>query len=351
MGVSVTVKLDQRYLLSPFYAASYDLTLGNAPTLDLAKDSLKIAGTAVTTTAAELNLLDTATVTTAELNYLDIAALGTGAASKAVVLDTGDDYTWPATGILTYGASALNASGTELNAMQMDTKMTLFEDFHGTWTASETLNADMWVTTAGSGQATQAAETVAASLVGEVTMQSSDLTGATSANASNISSIGLAYKADQGGLVLEARVKIDDITEAYIFVGFTDAVGSTVNHPIDFTDGTNTLISDATDACGIVFSGDATTQEWCHGGVKSGSDTTAAFSGSAPSAGVYDVLRVEVSATGAVRGFINGTAVGVEVASAITAGTAVCPIVVVSNTVTASQVTMTLDYIWVQMDR
>src|SRR3990167_8970363 len=60
--------------------------------------ALKIAGTAVTSSAAELNIADGVTATAAELNYLDITTLGTGAASKAVVLDTGDDYTWPAAG-------------------------------------------------------------------------------------------------------------------------------------------------------------------------------------------------------------------------------------------------------------
>ena len=69
----------------------------------------------VTASAAELNILDGATVTTAELNFLDIATLGTGAASKAVVLDSGDDYTWPSSGILTYGGGALNATGSEIN--------------------------------------------------------------------------------------------------------------------------------------------------------------------------------------------------------------------------------------------
>lgn len=55
----------------------------------------------VTATAAELNILDTVTATATELNYLDITTLGTGAASKAVVLDANGDYTWPA-GQLTF---------------------------------------------------------------------------------------------------------------------------------------------------------------------------------------------------------------------------------------------------------
>jgi len=61
------------------------------------------------------------TATAAELNYNDIAALGTGAASKAVVLNAGEDYTWPATGVLKTGVlkdvadTTLAATFAELN--------------------------------------------------------------------------------------------------------------------------------------------------------------------------------------------------------------------------------------------
>jgi hypothetical protein len=48
------------------------------------------------------------TSTTAELQYLDITTLGTGAASKAVVLDANGDYIWPATGQLIF-KTATNA--------------------------------------------------------------------------------------------------------------------------------------------------------------------------------------------------------------------------------------------------
>ena len=63
-------------------------------------DAISIGGTAITSTAAELNILDGATstaaelnildgvtATTAELNYLDISTLGTTEASKAVTAD------------------------------------------------------------------------------------------------------------------------------------------------------------------------------------------------------------------------------------------------------------------------
>jgi hypothetical protein len=49
--------------------------------------TLQIAGTSITSTAAEINLLDGVTATTAELNYLDVTTLGTTEASKAVTAD------------------------------------------------------------------------------------------------------------------------------------------------------------------------------------------------------------------------------------------------------------------------
>lgn len=86
-----------------------DITLNSGSTLDVA-GTFEIANVSMTASAAELN-------------YNDISALGTGAASKAVVLDAGEDYVWPATGILTYGVlkdpagSTLGATVAEINAV------------------------------------------------------------------------------------------------------------------------------------------------------------------------------------------------------------------------------------------
>jgi cytoskeletal protein CcmA (bactofilin family) len=58
----------------------------------LETDALSINGTAVTSTAAELNILDGVTATTAELNYSDTgAAVGTVVASKVVTADANKD--------------------------------------------------------------------------------------------------------------------------------------------------------------------------------------------------------------------------------------------------------------------
>lgn len=56
--------------------------------------TLSIGGTAVTSTAAELNILDGVTASTAELNYLDITTLGTTQASKAVTADSSGDVSF-----------------------------------------------------------------------------------------------------------------------------------------------------------------------------------------------------------------------------------------------------------------
>jgi len=275
---------------------------------------LEVEGASVS--VAELALLEGLTAATAELNILD-------------------------------GVTALT---NEINRLDFGSFFTLLEDFHGVWVATEEQPVRHWLSTKGSGANTAVATTVADSVNGEVTLESSDADGATSANASNLTGANLGYNAAKGGLAIEARLKIDDIVEAYIFVGFTDVLGSTVEHPLDFTDGSDTLIADADNAAGIVFSGDALTQEWCHGGVKATTPTTAAFSGSAPVNATYVTLRVEISAAGAVQGFINGVAIGAAVAAAITAATAITPTVVVSNTA-AAQTIMTLDYAKVEQNR
>lgn len=78
-------------------------------------DGLDIGGTELT--GAELTGLNGLTATATELNYLDITTLGTGAASKAVVLDASGDYTYPATGTIVYpsGATLTASSGSTVN--------------------------------------------------------------------------------------------------------------------------------------------------------------------------------------------------------------------------------------------
>ena len=64
-------------------------------TFNVVTGKLAINGTAITSTAAELNALDGLTAVVGELNALDIGstAVGTAVASKAVILDSNKDYT------------------------------------------------------------------------------------------------------------------------------------------------------------------------------------------------------------------------------------------------------------------
>jgi hypothetical protein len=85
------------------YPSGATLTLQSGSTIDIA-GTFNIGGVGMTAGAAELN-------------YLDITALGTGAASKAVVLDGSGDYTYPATATIIYpsGATLTLQSGSTLN--------------------------------------------------------------------------------------------------------------------------------------------------------------------------------------------------------------------------------------------
>ena len=96
---------------------------------NLTAGSWKIGGTAITSTAAEINLLDGVTSTTAELNildgvtataaeinYLDITTLGTSEASKAVTADANGDVTLGAElKAVSYNETYVALSGTTPN--------------------------------------------------------------------------------------------------------------------------------------------------------------------------------------------------------------------------------------------
>lgn len=274
----------------------------------------KIDGTGVTATAANLNTQASVTA-------------GTSAASKAMVRDSNN---------LMDGIPVA-----ESQSVDPSQKVTWFTDFLGD------LLPDEIAVKAGSGTGNAVALSPGAG--GRLSIASASDDGAITANASAMELSALDWRADQGGLVMEARIQCDDISEAYIFVGFTDALQHTTLEAPVFLNAAD-IDSDATDACGVFYDVDGTTEEWCHGGVKADVDTAPAYSGAAPTQDTYHTVRVEVSATGGVRGYIDGTAIGAEVAAAVTATAPLAPIIVVANR-SANQVTCLVDYLWVQADR
>ena len=236
------------------------------------------------------------------------------------------------------GARLVVAAGGEIDQSAV---VGYFTDFLGDALEDELL--------AGVGSGTgNAVALVAGSLGGQVEIKTSSADAAIGANGSSLSLGALNWKANQGGLFMETRIQIDAITNVMVFVGFTDALASTVEAPI-FLNGAN-IDSDAADACGVLFDTDGTTAEWCQGGVKNNTDTAPDYLGSAPAAATWVKVRVEVSAAGAVQGFVDGVPIGPPVADAVTATVALCPIIFVANRGGAAR-NVLVDYLKVQGDR
>jgi len=127
--------------------------------------------TAVTSSGAELNILDGVTATYAELNYLDITTLGTSEASKAVTADANGDVTI-ADGAYDFdvashdGTNGLKLAGTLVTATA--TELNLIDGYTGT-TAELNYND---VTTAGT---VEASKTVTADASGNVNFADNEL--------------------------------------------------------------------------------------------------------------------------------------------------------------------------------
>lgn len=240
------------------------------------------------------------------------------------------------------GGSVLNGVPTAENqTVDPSQKCTFMSDMLGDNALNEI------ATTAGSGVGNAVALLAGKGGLLLMTTSSTDAT-----DAENFTAIegpnSLAFRADAGGLAMEARVTLSSIASICLFVGFTDSLPSAALLVPIFMNGAD-IDSSAANACGVIFDTDATTDTWYHGGVKAGVDTVPAGSG-APTATVYNTVRVEVSDTGSVTGYIDGVALGTAVANAVTITTPLVPVVYIGNR-SASARTCTLDYLWAQQNR
>lgn len=157
--------------------------------------------------------------------------------------------------------------------------------------------------------------------------------------------------ANQGGLVMEAKVQLSAITTTAVFVGFTDV--TTIEEPA-LIDASDAVTSTATDLVGFMFDTDAGTDEWFVVATPD-SHTTAATGqgacGTAPTAATYQTLRVEVSADGAgAKFFIDGAKVGETTANTVSADAVLYPTIVSHNRTTASR-NIDVDYVHVAHNR
>lgn len=160
----------------------------------------------------------------------------------------------------------------------------------------------------------------------------------------------LNWKASQGGpgtgntdaIRLEARLKVDAITNVQIFAGFTDTkADSTLEIPFSLS--SDVLTSTATDAAGFLFDTGADIDHWHLCGVANDVDGTTVTTALAPVAATFVVLKIEISTAGLARFWINDQEVG-QVASAVTTSVALTPILIVSA-LAAAQRNLDVDYL------
>jgi hypothetical protein len=233
---------------------------------------------------------------------------------------------------------------TEFQAADLSQKVTVFDDF-----LAAAIDA-RWSSSEGSGGGGEPATKVTDAINGEITLKTETTETGHSTDVSNITLDERNFQADQGGLVMEARIKLASAADVAVFVGFTDVISTTVEMPIFKTSAADTIDSDAQEACGVCFDTQGTTQEWFHGGVANDVDTAPGHSGGGADTN-YVVIRVEVSAAGAVQGYIDGVAItGGAIASAVTVSDILTPVIAVVNRGAAGK-TLTIDYIWVQQNR
>lgn len=213
-----------------------------------------------------------------------------------------------------------------------------FDDF-------EKLDTGRWLATEGTDSATSNAAILAGGIGGVLRLTTGDAGTGLAADTEQLTHNTLQFKAANGNLVFETRVKLSAITTCYAFFGFTDTVAAALEAPIMSASSANTLTSNATDAVGFMFDTRMSTDNWWLVGVANDVDATAQNSGYAPVADTYEVLRIEIDTAGAASFYRNGVHIGTVMSGAVTASVALTPVMSVSKTSVAASMTCDVDYL------
>ena len=162
--------------------------------------------------------------------------------------------------------------------------------------------------------------------------------------------LGLHWKANQGSLIFETRLHLNtDITEARVCAGLTDLI--TLEQPATIA-GSDVVTIVADDFVAFCYDTGSDADTW----FALSADSTAAGTGAgatavAPTAGVYQVLRIEVDATGAqARFYIGGVLAKTITAGAISPDVAIGPFVTCQSLAANTQ-TADVDYVMVDSKR
>lgn len=156
----------------------------------------------------------------------------------------------------------------------------------------------------------------------------------------------IPVQAGYGGLVFEARVKIEDITGCSVNIGLTDS--TVLEEP--FSGAADVITSNASDAVCFVYDNGNTTKEWFVAGVDTDTDATGTgASGTAPVNDTYQVLRCVIDADGeGAEFFINKVSVGTLTAAATANNVDLyLTAIIVGDGANAAAVGLTVDYMYV----
>jgi hypothetical protein len=203
------------------------------------------------------------------------------------------------------------------------------------------LVADEWNYVEGTDSST-AAGVVVENVNGTFVITPGDSAGTVAADYAALNA-GLNWKANQGDLVFQARVKLAEITSVSAFIGFSDT--KALESPIYSAASANTLTSDATDAVGFMFDTAMGTDNWWAVGVANDVDATAQNLGVAPVADTYETFRIEIGSTGIAKFFRNGAEIGSgAMTGAVTPTVALTPYFGVRPLSAAAGKLLTIDY-------
>jgi hypothetical protein len=154
---------------------------------------------------------------------------------------------------------------------------------------------------------------------------------------------GLNFKANQGGLFVEARLRMNTaLVNQYFNFGFTDVLATTTLEMPMSISGT-TITTTASDAICMLYDSALSNQRIHIQGVKANVDTAINNTGFIPVADTFMTLRIELDTSGNAQSFINGVSYGYT-ANAVTATTALTPVIGVMTRNAASR-SVGVDYL------
>lgn len=224
------------------------------------------------------------------------------------------------------GLSRISAFGGEMAAFQLGRPgwATFFDHFLG-----DSIDARLSGVVEGTDGATAdiAVLTGAAGAGGKIRMTTGDAGTGYAADGVQLNQ-ALQYSAARGGIDFETKLSLGRLTDAYLFVGFTDTLA--LEAPITSASSADTLTSNASDAVGIMFDTRMASDVFHLVGVKADVDAVRQNSNIAPVVNTDVTLRVVGNADGDASFYINGVQVGV-IEDAFTPSVALTPVIALSN--------------------